>query len=185
MSAITQWDFSVLDAIAARRTPFFDAIFPFITKLGNAGVVWILFAAVLLCFKKTRRLAICAAIALILDLLVCNFLLKPMVDRVRPFALREVQLLVPAPGDASFPSGHAAAAFSFSMALAFRKSKLAIPALLLAALISFTRLYFYLHFPTDVLGGIAVGIVCAAAACFLEAKLSKKLRLPHSDHQEN
>lgn len=184
MNVITQWDLSVLDAIAAGRTPFFDAIFPFITKLGNAGIVWILFAALLLCFKKTRRLGICAAMALILDLLVCNIWLKPMVDRVRPFALREVQLLVPAPGDASFPSGHAAAAFAFSMALAFRKSRLAIPALLLAALISFTRLYLYLHFPTDVLGGIVVGIVCAAAACFLEAKLPKKRRPAEPDHQE-
>lgn len=184
MSAITQWDLSVLDAIAARRTPFFDAIFPFITKLGNAGVIWILFAALLLCFKKTRRLGICAALALILDLLLCNILLKPMVARVRPYALREVTLLVPAPGDASFPSGHAAAAFAFAMALAFRKSRLAIPALLLAALISFTRLYLYLHFPTDVFGGIAVGIVCAAAACLLEAKLPKNRRLAEPDLQE-
>lgn len=176
MQWITHWDFSILDAIAAYRNPLLDGFFRIFTRLGNAGICWIVLTALLLCFKKTRRLGICTALALILNLLVCNIWLKPMIGRVRPCVLRDVQLLIPMPGDASFPSGHAASGFAVTMALAFRRSRLAIAAGAAAALLAFSRLYLYVHFPTDVLGGIVIGTICAALACLIEAHLPKKLR---------
>lgn len=176
MDMITQWDFSVLDAISSLHTPFLDEFFSAVTHLGDAGMVWIVLALGLLCFRKTRPLGVCMALALIFDLLLCNLCLKPLIDRPRPFALREIALLIDAPHDASFPSGHTAVSFAAAGVLALRKSKLAIPALVLAAIIAFSRLYLYVHFPTDVLGGMLVGIICALLGCFLGSRLCKKLR---------
>lgn len=175
MDIMTQWELSVLDAIAACRNPVLDAFFSAITHLGDAGILWIVLALSLLCIRKTRPLGVCMALALILDLLLCNLMLKPLVGRIRPFALREVALLIKAPQDASFPSGHAAASFAAAGVLALRRSKLAIPALILAITIAFSRLYLYIHFPTDVLGGMLVGLLCAALGCFFGGRLCRKL----------
>lgn len=171
MDIITQWDFSVLDAIASCQNPVFDAFFSAITHLGNGGTFWIILALGLLPFRKTRPIGLCMALALIFDLLLCNLCLKPLIDRPRPFALREIALLITAPHGASFPSGHTAVSFAAAGVLALRKSKLAIPALILATLIAFSRLYLYVHFPTDVLCGIAVGLLCAVLGCFVGGRL--------------
>lgn len=176
MDIITQWDFSVLDAISSLHTPFLDSFFSAVTHLGDAGILWIVLALVLLCVPKTRPLGVCVALALIFDLLLCNLCLKPLVGRPRPFALRELALLIEAPHDASFPSGHTAVSFAAAGVAALRKSKLAIPALILAAIIAFSRLYLCVHFPTDVLGGIVVGLLCALLGCFFGSRLCKKLR---------
>ncbi len=166
MNMITQWDFSVLDAIAAGRTPVLDSFFSFFTHLGDP-VVWVVLIIALLAFKKTRRVGIYIAGAIVLNLAVCNFILKPLICRPRPYALREVALLVKAETDPSFPSGHTAAAFALTSCLTCRKSKWAIPAFLFAALLAYSRLYLYLHFPTDVFGGAAVGLVCGALGTYL------------------
>ena len=111
--------------------------------------------------------------ALILDLICCNIVLKPLVGRVRPFLVNTaVELLTAPPADASFPSGHTAASFAAVFALRASGSPLWKPALVLAAGIAFSRLYLYVHWPTDVLGGILVG----AAAGWAGARLADALR---------
>lgn len=177
MNVITQWDLSVLDALAAHRTPFFDGFFSIFTHLGDGGIVWIALALGLLCFKKTRKAGLCVAFALILDLLLCNLTLKPLVNRIRPYALREVTLLIRAPKDASFPSGHTAAGFSAAFALCLKKCRLGIPAIVLSALVAFSRLYLYVHFPTDVFGGMVLGLLCALLGCQIADRLCRRLKL--------
>ena len=107
--------------------------------------------------------------ALVLDVLFCNVLLKPYIARVRPCDVNTaVSLLIARPKDFSFPSGHTAASFAAVAALWFAgEKKLVKPAFVLACLIAFSRLYLFVHFPTDVLAGIAVGFICA----FLAAKI--------------
>ena len=174
MSPITLWDLSVLDALQSCRTPFWDSFFASVTHLGDGGILWIAFTLVLLCIPKTRKLGICVAIALIFDLLLCNVCIKPLVSRVRPYALRDVVLLVRAPKDASFPSGHAAAAFSVCCALAWKRSRLAIPAVVLAFVIAFSRLYLYIHYPTDVFAGIALGALCGTLGHLASDRIFRK-----------
>ena len=109
------------------------------------------------------------AFGLTLDLIACNLVLKPLIGRLRPFVERpDVVLLIPPPGDASFPSGHTAASFAAAFALKASGSPLWKPALLWALLIAFSRLYLYVHWPSDVLGGAVLGAVVG----WLGAKLA-------------
>ena len=166
-------ELTVLDWIQLHlRCRFLDWFMPFISSLSNHGEVWILFAAALLLIRRQRKYGLSAACALTLDLIACNIVLKPLVGRARPFAFRpEFSLLVPPPGDASFPSGHTAAAFAVVFALKAAGSPLWKPALALAVITAFSRLYLYIHWPTDILGGILVG----AAAGWAGAKLAEVL----------
>ena len=112
-------ELAILDWVQANlRCGFLDAVLPVITRLSDHGEIWILLAAVLLVTKKVPLGGRLRGPALILDLTVCNGILKPLVDRVRPYAVNTaVELLVAAPGDASFPSGHTAASFTAVTAL--------------------------------------------------------------------
>ena len=144
------------------RNDILTPIVKFITSLGNAGMIWILFTCLLLMIPRTRRWGVALAAALCLDAIICNILLKPMVCRIRPCDVNQtVQLLIARPADYSFPSGHTAASFAAVAALYFAGAKkwwkITLP---LAILMAFSRMYLYVHYPTDVLGGMIVG--CAA-----------------------
>ena len=166
---MTQLDLSILDWIQTHlRCDFLDRVVPWITALGEFGAIWILLALVLLISPRTRKLGLAVAFALVLDLIFCNVIIKPLVARPRPFTLRpEIELLIQAPKDFSFPSGHTAASFAAAGALFFSKNRGWIPALILALAIAFTRLYLYVHFPSDVICGALLGILCGAAGAVL------------------
>ena len=154
------FEFYFLDLIQSIRTPFWDTIMPAVTKLGDAGIMWIVLTIILLLIPKTRRSGLIMAVALLADLIICNGILKNLFCRIRPYDVNTgIQLLIKAPGDYSFPSGHTAASFAAVSALYFAgERKLLKPALFLAVLIAFSRMYLYVHYPTDILGGIFVGI---------------------------
>lgn len=156
------FEFEFLDFLQTMHTPLITKIMKAASKLGDAGFVWILLTGVLLMIPKTRKVGILVSVALLLDVLTCNVILKPLIARTRPYDVNKaVELLIRAPRDYSFPSGHTAASFAAAAALWFAdKKKLAIPALVLAVLIAFSRMYFYVHYPTDVLGGAILGMVC-------------------------
>ena len=144
LTMITHWDFSILHWIADHlQTAFLDPVMIFFTFLGEFGIVWILLGALLLCRPRFRRAGGAILIALLLSLLLCNILLKNAVDRPRPFQLEEVTLLVPPPGEFSFPSGHASSSFAAATALFCLHKKGGAAALCLAAVIAFSRLYLF------------------------------------------
>lgn len=154
-------ELKILDWIQELRTPAGDVIMPLITRLGDGGMIWILLTAVFLLIPKTRKTGAVLAAALCIDLLLCNVLLKNLVARTRPFDRNPmVELLIARPGDFSFPSGHTAASFAAAAALYFSgESRWWKPVLAAAVLTAVSRLYLYVHYPTDVLGGIAVGVL--------------------------
>ena len=172
------FDLPILDWIAENlHTPFLDAVMPAVTALGNAGILWILWAVVLLLIPRYRKTGLGMAAALALGLLVCNLTLKPLMMRTRPFDYqaeffgRTIELLIAAPHDYSFPSGHTIASFEAATVLLLNHKKMGAAAMILAALIAFSRLYLYVHYPTDVLASIVLG----AAFGFLGNRLSGKI----------
>lgn len=170
------FEFVILDFIQEHmRSPVGDALMKFFSMLGEAGILWIAMAVILLICPKTRRIGGIVTAALILDVIVCNGMLKPLVARTRPYDINTaVQLIVKKPWDYSFPSGHTAAAFAATTALiCTREKRLWIPALVVSVLIAFSRLYLYVHFPTDVLGGLIIGVLCGLAGNVLFLKIEK------------
>jgi len=147
------------------RNPVLDPIVKTITTLGNAGILWIILTVLLLIPKKTRRVGVISACALLASLLVNNILVKNLVARVRPYnALEGLIPIVAKPSEFSFPSGHAASSFA-SASVCYRKlrGKYGVLAVLAAVLISLSRLYVGVHYPTDVLAGIISGVGCSYA----------------------
>ena len=171
-------EFAILDWIQAHlRCGFLDAVLPVISWTSNHGEIWILLALCLLAAKKSRRQGGTVAVALLMDLLCCNMFLKPLIGRVRPFAVNPaVELLVAAPLDASFPSGHTAVSFAAVFALKASGSPLWKPALVLASVIAFSRLYLYVHWPTDVLAGILLGAALGYAADLVVKKGLERMK---------
>ena len=176
-------ELQILDWIQQMRTPVGDVWMVFISRLGNAGMIWILFTCLLLMIPRTRRWGAALAVALCLDAIICNILLKPMVCRIRPCDVNQtVQLIIARPADYSFPSGHTAASFAAVAALYFAGAKkwwkITLP---LAILMAFSRMYLYVHYPTDILGGILVGILCGVIAYLIT---KKKLKFGSAESME-
>lgn len=171
-----EMELKVLDWIqSSLRCGFLDWVMPLVSRLSDHGEIWILLAVVLLLFHRQRRAGLTVSCALTMDLLACNIILKPLIGRERPFLLRpELVLLTQMPGDASFPSGHTAASFAAVFALKAARSPLWVPALVLAVLIAFSRLYLYVHWPSDVLGGAVLGAALGWAAGKLVESASRQ-----------
>ncbi|MCI8599936.1 MAG: phosphatase PAP2 family protein [Lachnospiraceae bacterium] len=141
------------------RNPLLDNVMRFVTSLGDAGFIAIIACIVLLGIRRYRRVGVKASLSLILDFVVVNVLLKNLVARARPYqALKGLLLLVEEATDYSFPSGHSGACFAVaSVMFLCLPRKVGVPAIGMAALIAFSRLYVGIHYPTDVLGGILIG----------------------------
>lgn len=143
-----------------------DAIFPAVTYLGESGVFWILTALLLVLLGRRsgwRNTGWTMLFAMLLGLLIGEAAIKNIVCRPRPFQCSpsDMPLLIPPPGGWSFPSGHSCASFAAATAVFLRDRRWGAAALLLAALIAFSRVFLFVHFPTDVLAGAALGVLCA------------------------
>ena len=177
------WELAVLESIRqSLESDFFQILMVGISTTGNAGAIWIALAIGLLFFQKTRLAGLTVSLSLVLSAIFCNLTLKPAVERLRPCDISDrVSEIIVCPSDFSFPSGHTSAAFAAATAIMFFYPKYGLLALLLAAIIAFSRLYLFVHFPTDILFGILLGTTCALTAYgavrFLHTVFWTKIRL--------
>lgn len=160
---MTNIDFAILDFIKNTfGCGFMDFIMPKITSLGNGGFIWILSAVCLMFSKKYRKSGIVLIISLAVGAVLGSIILKPLIARPRPcHVYGELPLLINIPTDFSFPSGHTMSSVSAAYVLTSANKKFGYIAILLASLISFSRIYLYVHFPSDVIAGAIFGIVIA------------------------
>jgi undecaprenyl-diphosphatase len=179
------FDLPILDWIQANlQSGLMDAIWPIITMFGDAGIFWMIWATLLLFIPKYRRTGLGMWFALAMGLLICNITLKPLVGRMRPydFQIQELgktwndilvggKLLVETPHDFSFPSGHTIASFEAATVLLLNSPVMGIPAMILAIAIAFSRMYLYVHYPTDVIFSIFAGILFAVIGNLIAKKI--------------
>ena len=158
------------------RSELLTPVMKLITHLGDKGLFWIIIAIVMLFFKKTRPLGIMAGIALVFSVLINNVLIKPNVGRIRPYeVVNGLRLLIEKQDDPSFPSGHSGASFAAAVVFLVKgPKKIGIPAIIMAALIAFSRLYVGVHYPTDVITGIITGTFCAIISFMIWSIVEKK-----------
>ncbi|HIZ77470.1 MAG TPA: phosphatase PAP2 family protein [Firmicutes bacterium] len=159
---------------------FLTPIMKAFTTLGNGGILWIIIIVLLILFPKTRKLGIICAVTLIVDAILCNLVLKPLFERARPFTEIIISLEIPIPMGNSFPSGHTSSSFAVATAIFLAHKKLGIAALAVASIIAFSRMYFFVHYPTDILAGMILGILCAVVVSAIFNHYSKKKELSTS-----
>ena len=170
------------------HNPITNPIFYVITTLGNAGWFWIVLAVLMLTVlpKKYKKAGLTMAIALILSLIFCNGIMKHLWARPRAFWVVGQNFVVGnefenlygifnSIHDYSFPSGHSSASFAAAVSIFMWRKKEGSAALVLAALIAFSRLYFTVHYPTDVLVGTITGALYGVAAYFIVKALMNKV----------
>ena len=179
MAWLQNFDAGLLFFIQNHLTsPLGDGIMLFFSTIGNVGAIWLLAGAALLCFRKTRRTGAAVLLAVALCFVLGNLILKPLIARPRPCWLYpETALLLPNPTDFSFPSGHTMASFAAAAVLLHVDKRLGFPALVLAAFIGFSRLYLFVHFPSDVLAGAALGALTGLLAVWLVQKSRRTAKL--------
>lgn len=154
-------ELSILFWLRQFASPWLDAFFSFYTSLNNHGEMWLLLCAVLLTFKKTRKFGLLCLVGLGLEFILSDFIIKNIIARPRPFIEVAYTLPIKAPGGYSMPSGHSASSFLMvGMFFGYsQKGKWAV--LVLALLMAFSRLYLFVHYPSDVLVGILIGLLCS------------------------
>ncbi len=149
------------------RTDFWTPFWKAVTALGNGGWFWVVLAISLLCFKSTRKAGLMSLLSMGLGALITNLILKPGIARIRPYEVVDgLTRLIGKPSDYSFPSGHTCAAFACALILwRVLPGRKGLPALILAVLVAFSRLYLGVHYPSDVLGGFLVAWFSSTVVC--------------------
>ena len=167
LNFIQNIDYAVVEFMSGFfKNDFLDAVMPLITLLGEIGIFWIFCAVIMLTNKSTRKIGATCALSMIIDFISCNVLLKNIVARPRPDIIFWNENLFFTPHDWSFPSGHTAVSFAAAAAILLYNRKLGIPAVIIAILIGFSRVYLCVHWFSDVFCGALLGILCALLAYF-------------------
>ena len=161
---LTQIDFGILNFIQQYIAgPALDTVMAFITHLGDYGILWIGICLVFLTMPKHRKNGLILASAMVAGLIICNLLLKNIIARPRPFMINDFPIIINPPMGYSFPSGHSSISFVAASVIAARYRKYAPLAYLTASLIALSRIYLYVHYPSDVVAGALMGILIGVA----------------------
>lgn len=168
-------EFNILYAINEMHNPVLDKIMVGITTLGDAGMIWIALGLILLFVKKTRKCGILMLVSIALGAVVGNVILKNVIARPRPCWIDpNISLLIPNPHDFSFPSGHTLASFEAAITIFLHNKKWGSLSLVLAALIAFSRMYLFVHFPTDIIGGIVLATIISIVVYYGYEKIKNR-----------
>ncbi len=136
----------------------------FITSLGDRGYFWIALGIFLLFFKKTRKAGFCVLLSLLIMDIMCNRTIKPLAMRPRPCWNHHIPMVIECLKDYSFPSGHTYASFASAGSVYLKHKKLGVILFILSTLIGFSRLYLFVHWPSDVIFGAVFGMITALVA---------------------
>ena len=183
--AITNWDFSVLYFVQENmRMDFLDSVAAILSVAFNAGIAWFVICGMMACFKKSRSASLMVLCAVVLAFLIGELTMKNVICRVRPCNVdTDILLAVSRPTAYSFPSGHTGSSFAAATAIFLWNKKWGIPALILALVIALSRVYLFVHYPTDVMAGALLGVLCAVAVAFVFKKFNLHAKLSGAERK--
>ena len=168
-------ELQILHAIQGIHQDWLTEILRFLTTIGESGAVWIVLSIILACIPKTRKCGLTMMLAMAITYLLGNLFLKNVIARPRPCAVDpSVTLKIPYPSEYSFPSGHTSNGFTAAVTIFYYYRKAGIVSLVMAAVIAFSRLYFFVHYPTDILGGLVLGTLDALLAVWIVKKITER-----------
>ena len=176
MNYITEIDFLILDFLQSfLRCEPLDVFFSFITHLGDSGLIWIITGILMTVSKKYRRCGIMMLCGMLFGFLTGNLIMKPVIARSRPCWINDaVNTIISVPQDFSFPSGHTLSSVISCTVIGLHYRRFLIIALPITVLIAFSRLYLYVHFPTDVLFGTLYGLIIGIVFYRISERYFKK-----------
>jgi undecaprenyl-diphosphatase len=156
-------DKRVLDLLNKKfRYTLLDKIMPLITALCNGGLVWIIISIYMISKEDYKIEGYMIITSLVVTTIIGEGIIKHIIKRTRPFIdLIENKLLISKPITYSFPSGHTASSFAAAGIFLAMDNKFSILVVILASLIAFSRIYLNVHYPTDVVTGVILGILCS------------------------
>lgn len=175
---IETFDYGILHLFQQIHGSVLTALFQFFTWIGEGGAVWIVAGVVLLLQKDKRKYGVIVILSLLFCLVFGNGLLKNAVARPRPcWRHPEVEMLIAVPTDFSFPSGHTFSSFAAAVSITYWNKRVGIAAFMLAVMIALSRMYFFVHYPTDIAAGAVFGSALAAVSIFVVER-----RMGHSHY---
>lgn len=168
-------ELQILHGIQEIRNEWLDALMELLSALGDGGVFWIVLALILIILPRTRKCGVSILLSMALTHLIGNMFLKNLIARPRPCHVdTSVEMLISCPASFSFPSGHTANGFAAAVSIFLNYRKPGVAALVLAASIAFSRMYLFVHYPTDILGGFVLGTMDACLIAWCIRLWSKK-----------
>ncbi len=184
MENIQSLDFSILDGIQnIFACGFMNSVMPVISAIGG-GYIWCIFGIIALFFKKIRINGISVLTAFTVTVIITEFIIKPMFMRERPFEINTQHILITSePFGSSFPSAHSSSSFASAMPFFGINKRLGVGATILAALVAFSRLYLYVHFPTDVLFGSLFGVIMGIIISVIVTKADNYIKFRKQGQQ--
>ncbi|MEG2898298.1 MAG: phosphatase PAP2 family protein [Eubacterium sp.] len=170
LSKISKKDCSILYAIKKNiRKPSLNKVMITVTKIGNGGAIWLFIGSLMLFSKKYKHYGRMLSATTLIDSFIVNFIFKNIIRRPRPFiTYPEETLMIRKPIGYSFPSGHALTSFAATTILISANKAFGIGAVPLATIISFSRMYLFVHYPSDVLVGTLLGIGSGLVSCKIQ-----------------
>jgi diacylglycerol kinase family enzyme/membrane-associated phospholipid phosphatase len=164
--AVHRWDIATSARVAGARSPaVIERGLPLLTRAADRSVLWTGVAAAMSASGNPhlRRAALRGLASIALSSLLANQVGKRILPRTRPLvgAVPRIRLAHRVPVSSSFPSGHSASAAAFAVGASLEAPRIAVPLGALAGAVAFSRVYTGVHFPSDVVAGVAIGATVA------------------------
>jgi len=176
-----QWEMDFLQMIQNMHVDWLTVIMKIFTTMGNAGICWIVLSLVLAVIPKTRKCGLTMIMAMAITFILGNLVFKNLAARARPCwvdydTFAAIKNGIRQQHDFSFPSGHTMNGITASLVIFFHYRREGIIAFAVAVIIAFSRMYFFVHWPTDILAGVLLGAVDAVISFFVVNKIYEAVK---------